>query len=213
MKQLGYYLTEPIIRPPNCISPLNWLYTLADTIGKHHPVVDPFRRRNPKWADRYRAQLELSEAEFAEMYRVVDDLVARKLLAWDGRFAHLEDAMAFRDRFIKKKNVLILGFSVDEKFLEGLGKTDFFGDIPLGNLTDAITGKSIGWEILGWDGPRSASWIEDGLDELINMQHPLVITRWGFLAHKPQEVEGFAAKLKGVWTPEEYWPFEIHDCT
>ena len=213
MKQLGYYLTEPIIRPPNCVSPLNWLYTLADTIGCHHPKVDPLQLREPKWRARYRERLGLTEAEFEEMYRVVDDLVDRKLLAWDGRFARLEDARAFQKRFIRNKKVLILGFSVEEKFLSRLEKTDFFDDVPLMNLTDEITGKSVGYEILGWDGPVSHSWLEDGLDELLSMEHPLVVTHWGFLANPPEEVEAFAARLKGVWTPEEYWPFAIHDCT
>ena len=213
MMQLGYYVTEPIIRPPNSVSPLPWVYTLADTIGRHHPKVDPLLRRDPKRREQYRQQLGLTEAEMEKMYEMADRLVQQRLLAWDGRFARLADARAFYSRFIRDKRVMILGLTAAEQYLPRLEESEFFDEIPKEYLTDAIEGPALGWEILGWDGPRSASWLEDGLDELLSMEQPLVVTRWGFLAHKPEEVEAFAAWLKGIWTPEEYWPFEVRDCT
>lgn len=215
LKNIGYYIMEPAGRPKHVSLECENLFSASPCICDMHPDLRGcFWQGYEKEKTEYRKKLLLTSDEFTGLKRDVAKWFQEKRLDVDSRFTALADAVDFYERYLKSRpDTRIIGVSTTENYISVLSNEALWcQNAPMSE--EAISGRPLGGEILGFDYGSFHSYLCNGLEKELQKEFRLLCDPGtGLIQNHFEEMEQFAERIQGKGEPVEWIPVLIHDHT
>ncbi len=190
LKNMGYFLVEPIAKPACFDLPCTRLLSLSNCIVQIFPEpAERFCKDLPVWN-------LIEEGRFSPS---------------DGRFLVLRDALMFYEQLKTEVNGLrIIGqfaeTDVIRRFVSGCENEVFL-------CKETVAPKKLlGGEILGEDGGLH-SYLCNGFEKDLRKKFFVQWNDWGLIQNSYEEMRVFAEFLQGRGEPVEWLPYLLFDYT
>lgn len=207
-KIIGYYISEVIDMPRYLKKLGERLLSVSSCLGEMHPKLECCFVN--AWSDEekraYRIRMKLSEGQYADYMKTVQDLFASRRLDSDCRFRNLWDAVDFYEKFCGAVPCCLVCVSTTSEYYEILSE-----EMADGYDSRRIEGEPdenplAGYDILGWDIGGFHSFLCNSLQEELP---EAVFNGMGLVGNAFDDAAGFARRIQGKGEPVEWIPCRV----
>ena len=205
---IGYYIVEVIDTPKWLSGISNHMLSVSSCIGEIHPKWQTYIGGWKKGEEReYQNKLKMSDGQYKDFSKTVNQLFISKRLDVDGRFPYLSDARRFYDNYYDEGEYKLVSISTFDKYLEILAEELKGSNAPINGEADG--NLPLGSDILGWDISGFHSFLCNSLhNDLLTVKFNHI----GLLENDFEEVVQFACKIEGTGEPVEWIPCRVGKC-
>ena len=211
MKCIGYYLKEIIPVPSYICLPVDKLLSVSSCISVNHPPMYPNKRADHKFMKQYRDMMDISQERLNELLQYTDALLGKKQITLDGCFLHEADAKHARAYLSSKRDIKVIGISIDEKYLSLLRDVGEFENMIVPDYEDT-DGMFLGYEILGYEMGSFHSYLCNNLEKTLREKFTVEFTSCGLIKNSIREIEFFCNYIRNMGEPVRWIPVAVYDC-